>query len=369
MELVVEGKGSFIGKHQGRLRVTCQQKTVTEVPLIHLKQVIIVSGGVGISSDVIRTCSEEGIPIHFVSGRGTAFASLYSAGLTGTVITRRAQLLAYEHNVGVTVVRAFVTGKLENQANLLRYMAKYRKETNTALYEELMLVALGMRDFIHDLEQLKAEKIDDIREQILSIEGRAAQRYWAMIARIIPDELEWPGRETQGATDLFNGLMEEGIRQHTEEEDREERRSLRHYQIKEGERFFHLALQSETLGLVARIDLAIATPSRTAVGAEGIVVEYKYSEQKAGAHFKLQLAAYALLLEEAWNIPLKRGFVYSIPLRSAEVVPITPALRKKVLQTVASIRQLVERQEMPEPPTAQGRCVTCEFRRFCNDVV
>jgi CRISPR-associated exonuclease Cas4 len=164
-------------------------------------------------------------------------------------------------------------------------------------------------------------------------------------------------------------LMEEGIRQHTEEEDREERRSLRHYQIKEGERFFHLALQSETLGLVARIDLAIATPSRTAVGAEGIVVEYKYSEQKAGAHFKLQLAAYALLLEEAWNIPVKRGFVYSIPLKSAEVVPITPALRKKVLQTVASIRQLVERQEMPEPPKAQGRCVTCEFRRFCNDVV
>ncbi|MBA2395368.1 MAG: CRISPR-associated endonuclease Cas1 [Ktedonobacteraceae bacterium] len=210
MELVVEGKGSFVGKHQGRLRVTCQQKTVTEVPLIHLKQVIIVAGGVGISSDVIRTCSEEGIPIHFVSGRGTAFASLYSAGLTGTVITRRAQLLAYEHKTGVAVVRAFVTGKLENQANLLRYMAKYRKETNVALYEELMLVALGMRDFIHDLEQLNAERIDDIREQILSIEGRAAQRYWAMVARIIPNELEWPGRETQGATDPFNSALNYG---------------------------------------------------------------------------------------------------------------------------------------------------------------
>jgi CRISPR-associated exonuclease Cas4 len=164
-------------------------------------------------------------------------------------------------------------------------------------------------------------------------------------------------------------LMEEGIRQHIEEEDREERRSLRHYQLKEGERFFHLALQSETLGLVAHIDLAIATPSRTAAGAEAIVVEYKYSGQKAGAHFKLQLAAYALLLEEAWNIPVKRGFVYSMPLKCAEVVPITPVLRKKVVQTVACIRQLVERQEMPEPPAAQGCCVTCEFRRFCNDVV
>ena len=164
-------------------------------------------------------------------------------------------------------------------------------------------------------------------------------------------------------------LMEEGIRHHLEEEDREVRRSLRHYQVKEGERFFHLALQSEILGLVARIDLAIATPSRASADAEAIVVEYKYSEQKAGAHFKLQLAAYALLLEEAWNLPVKRGFVYSIPLKSAEAVPITPALRKKVQQTIAQIRHMVEHQEMPGPPTAQARCVSCEFRRFCNDVV
>ncbi|TMC17534.1 MAG: CRISPR-associated protein Cas4 [Chloroflexi bacterium] len=164
-------------------------------------------------------------------------------------------------------------------------------------------------------------------------------------------------------------LMEEGIRRHEEEEDREERRSLRHYQLEEGERYFHVALQSERLGLTARIDLAIVTPSRTALGAEAIVVEYKDSEQKAGAHFKLQLAAYALLLEEAWNIPVKRGFIYSIPQRRAEAVVITPLLRKKVVQTVSHIRHLVQRQEMPDPTSAQGRCATCEFRRFCNDVV
>jgi CRISP-associated protein Cas1 len=210
MELVVEGKGSFIGKHQGRLRVTRAQKTIAEVPLIHLKQVIIVDSGVGISSDVIRVCSEEGIPIYFLSNRGAAIASLYSAGLTGTVMTRRAQLQAYEQKIGVKVAKAFITGKLENQANLLRYMAKYRKETNMALYKELMLVSLEMQDFIYELEQLNADKIDDVREQFLSVEGRAAQRYWAMIGRVIPSELQWPGRETQGATDLFNAALNYG---------------------------------------------------------------------------------------------------------------------------------------------------------------
>ncbi len=210
MEFIVEGRGIHLGKHQGRLRVTREQKTTTEAPLIHLKQVLIIGGGVSISSDVIRTCTEEGIPIHFLSRSGIPIAGLYSAGLTGTVLTRRAQLQAYENSKGVSLAKAFVTGKLENQANLLRYMAKYRKETDSALYDEMMLIAIEMRDYLHELGNLHAEKGETIRDQILSVEGRAAQRYWTAIARIIPAELEWPGRETRGAMDRFNSALNYG---------------------------------------------------------------------------------------------------------------------------------------------------------------
>ncbi len=210
MELIVEGRGTFLGKHQGRLRVTRDQKMVEEVALINLKQVLIIDNGVSISSDVVRVCSEEGIPIHFLSSRGQPVAALYSAGLTGTVLTRRAQLLAYENHTGVALAKAIVAGKLENQANLLRYMAKYRKETEPALYEEMMLIAIEMRDYLHELEQLKGETIEAMREQVLSVEGRAAQRYWATIARLIPPELEWPGRETRGAQDRFNSALNYG---------------------------------------------------------------------------------------------------------------------------------------------------------------
>src|SRR5947209_1439806 len=210
MELIVEGKGTFVGKHQGRLRVSREQKTLSEVPIIHLDQVIIVASGVAISSDVIGVCSEEGIPIHFLGRSWRAVASIYSAGLTGTVLTRRAQLLAYENATGIALAKAFVAGKLENQANLLRYMAKYRKETDLVLHQEMMLVAIEMRDYLHELEQLTSDRIESIREQILSIEGRAAQRYWNIIARIIPGELEWPGRETKGARDRFNSALNYG---------------------------------------------------------------------------------------------------------------------------------------------------------------
>ena len=53
-------------------------------------------------------------------------------------------------------------------------------------------------------------EIDEIRERLLSIEGRAAQRYWSSIKDIIPAELAWPGRQTRGAKDLFNSLLNYG---------------------------------------------------------------------------------------------------------------------------------------------------------------
>ena len=111
---------------------------------------------------------------------------------------------------GITVAKAFISGKLENQANLLRYMAKYRKENAPELYEEMMLVALEMRDYLSELQLLKADKIQDIREQIMSVEGRAAQRYWATVGRLIPSEFQWPGRETRGARDPLNSLLNYG---------------------------------------------------------------------------------------------------------------------------------------------------------------
>lgn len=164
-------------------------------------------------------------------------------------------------------------------------------------------------------------------------------------------------------------LMAEGQTSHREEEAREERRSLKTYEVEQGERFFQLVLQSEALGITGRLDLAIATPGRESPQGEAIVVEYKHSEKKAGTHFKLQLAAYALLLEEAWGLPVRQSFLYSIPLREAERIPITPALRRKVFTTIAALRQMIEHERMPLAPGNTTRCVQCEFRRFCNDVI
>lgn len=169
-------------------------------------------------------------------------------------------------------------------------------------------------------------------------------------------------------------LMDQGLLSHRDEAEREARRSLRTYGLDAGERSFDLRLVSPALGLTGRVDLAIALPAtsgapKASAPGEAIVVEYKDSERLKQAHFKLQLAAYALMVEEAWGVPVRRGFLYSIPNRAVEPVPITPLLRRKVVDTVAAVRAAVDGESLPPPPNSRFPCVSCEFRRFCNDVV
>jgi CRISPR-associated protein Cas1 len=65
-------------------------------------------------------------------------------------------------------------------------------------------------DHLAELERWQGECIDHCRGQLLSTEGRAAQKYWQAIALLLPTERAWPGRRTQGASDPVNAALNYG---------------------------------------------------------------------------------------------------------------------------------------------------------------
>ena len=209
--LVVEERGAFVSKYQGRLRVKKGKEVLQQAPLMHLEQVIVSGKAVSFSADAVAACAEQGIPIHFVSFNGTPYASLYSAGLIGTVQTRRAQMLAYEDRRGVSLALAIAATKVKNQAALLRYIAKYRKTTEPELYQELRLLALEVEDHLTGLEKLEDHKrVDHLRADLLGLEGRAAQKYWRGVKLAVQVGDDWPGRRGRGATDPVNSALNYG---------------------------------------------------------------------------------------------------------------------------------------------------------------
>lgn len=159
--------------------------------------------------------------------------------------------------------------------------------------------------------------------------------------------------------------MEAGIELHREEEAREQRRGLRSYGLAAGERYFNVALQSAALGLSGEIDLLIETET------EYIPVDYK-TAARVGEHYELQLMAYGRLVELAWpgaTKPVRRGFLYLTGKRKAVEVKFSSRLRAQLEAAMAELYDIARGERMPGPTKQRRRCVDCEFRRFCNDVL
>ena len=147
----------------------------------------------------------------------------------------------------------------------------------------------------------------------------------------------------------------------------EERRSLRAFGVQEGKRHFNVSVSSNRLGASGQIDLVVETGS--GAGRRLIPVDFKLSRREPGRHFKLQLACYALLLEETWDAPVEEGYIHLIPTRKSVGVKMTTRLRRDAQRQMAEIRELIRAERMPEPTARRSRCVDCEYRRFCNDVL
>ena len=157
--------------------------------------------------------------------------------------------------------------------------------------------------------------------------------------------------------------MEEGQDQHVHEAELERRRSLRVYGLQQGKCHFNVALYSPTLALSGRLDMLILTAD------EAIPVEYKFTyRRRPQRNHCYQLAAYALLVEEAWQRAVQRGFFYLIPRRRASQVMIHKVWRRRVLNILQDIREMVSTEGMPPPTRQRGRCIDCEYRLYCADV-
>lgn len=161
--------------------------------------------------------------------------------------------------------------------------------------------------------------------------------------------------------------MEAGIAEHAEEKERERRRTLAAYGLREGARHGDVWVESSRLGLRGRIDLVIEVGEGD--DRELIPVDYKHAAREPGRHIRRQLAAYGMMLEESWGGSVRRGFVYSLAGRRAVEVVLSEELRQEVQAAVEAMRAMVEGERMPDPPRSRGPCANCEFRRFCNDVL
>ncbi len=92
-------------------------------------------------------------------------------------------------------------------------------------------------------------------------------------------------------------------------------------------------------------------------------VEYKVG-RRHGVHADLQLCAQALCLEEMLGERVERGAVYYHALRHRHEVLFDEALRRRTVEVVEEIREMLREQLLPEAPN-DSRCPQCSLLNAC----
>jgi CRISPR-associated exonuclease Cas4 len=156
--------------------------------------------------------------------------------------------------------------------------------------------------------------------------------------------------------------MEHGKSAEERLDELEQRRGVRRYGLPDGRRHFHVWLTSEPLGLSGKLDLLIESSTGC------YPVDFKETTGPARANHVLQLCGYALLVEQAYQRPVARGFIDLIPGNHVEPIELTGGLRSDMFAALDHIREMIRSQRMPRATEVRARCTDCEYRNYCGDV-
>jgi len=209
MKIFLDDFGIFLGRKRNRF-VVKREGEMKEIVADDVDSIICCSSGVAMSASALDLAVQNNIQVVFARYSGWPYAVLMPASMTGSVRARREQFIAYNDERGFVLAKKFIAGKLVNQANLLKLMAKNRRQTDSALAERLYKAGKAIDETNEKISKEHGLNIDAKRQQLMNWEAEGARFYWEALRQILPPELNFTGRETRGARDPFNAMLNFG---------------------------------------------------------------------------------------------------------------------------------------------------------------
>ena len=80
---------------------------------------------------------------------------------------------------------------------------------------------------------------------------------------------------------------------------------------------------------------------------------------------RVQIGAYALLLEERYGQPVKEAFVTYVDAQERRHVPINPFLREEIKDILRQTRGVLQNRELPDYCGNMNKCNACSLKDTC----
>lgn len=193
--LYVSEPGAFVGVRAGRVEVSVRDRRLASVRPIDVSQ-ICVFGNVQVSTQALRHCFEEEVPVCYFSGGG--WLAGIAQGLPSKHVELRRRQVIVASSGGLNAAKAFVQGKVRNCRTLLRRNAR---TPEPAVLAQLARAAT------------KAGTVESM-SSLLGVEGAAARSYFSAFSsmldrtRVLPGSaFSFEGRNRRPPRDPVNCLL------------------------------------------------------------------------------------------------------------------------------------------------------------------
>ncbi len=80
---------------------------------------------------------------------------------------------------------------------------------------------------------------------------------------------------------------------------------------------------------------------------------------------RIQIGAYALLLEEKFKQPVKEGFVYYLDSKEKRHIEINPFLKEEIKDLIKEVKELIENRNLPSYCANKNKCKACSLNSTC----
>ncbi|MEM0172093.1 MAG: CRISPR-associated endonuclease Cas1 [Thermoproteota archaeon] len=192
--LAINDYGVFLGVKGDRVVVRKGGEKVVEIAAGNISQVLIASRGISMSSAFLRLMLKHKVDFVILSGFGNPMGRLTSRK-GGAIELRKNQVQAQNDERGKHLAKQFAKGKLVNQSNLLKSLAKNRRSTKPELAFRLEEASRIVLEFANLTEKVDtALPLDKFRAEVMSAEARGADTYWEAIGLVFNEYVEFPKR-------------------------------------------------------------------------------------------------------------------------------------------------------------------------------
>jgi CRISPR-associated protein Cas1 len=200
--LHITSHGCQLGLRRGRLQISQGKETLHSAPLREVSDVNLY-GHSQITTQALRACFDEQIPVHYFSAGGSWAGSSFGAVLATQRRVRQYSALC-DPTTRRELANRLICAKIHHQLTHLLRATRGDTSSRGAIEEHLTTLRLSLR----------SARRSDSDQELLGHEGRAARAYFAALSGLIAtqaDERMRPkGRTRNPPLDRFNAALSFG---------------------------------------------------------------------------------------------------------------------------------------------------------------